>query len=195
VATLFDKAGGARILSGTIVRLLGVEPDGRSGRRAGRNFREVRFDGPALRRAAGLLDRLEMVTDRDRGNSLAAWLAAAPEIRAERWGSTAAQFLTQKLTPRVTLATKCRNAAGAWVETCLAEEQARVLALKTAPRRSGRGAMRAAALARLGHGFLAEYEKTKGIPLLDYDDLILATRGPARRRGKVRRPGPDLFHS
>jgi len=30
------------------------------------------------------------VTDRDRGNSLAAWLAPAPEIRAERW-----EFLPQ----------------------------------------------------------------------------------------------------
>jgi len=67
-------------------------------------------------------------------------------------------------------------AAGAWVETCLAEEQARVLALQ---QHLAALVVRdaSAALARLGHGFLAEYEKTKGqARLLDYDDLILATR-------------------
>ncbi|MEA2755407.1 MAG: ATP-dependent helicase/nuclease subunit [Aliidongia sp.] len=176
LATLFDKAGGLEPYLARLSRLLGVEPDeDRAGVLADFSA-EVRFDGPALRRAAGLLIASKSVTDRDRGNALAAWLAAAPEIRTERWDLYRSQFLTQKLTPRVTLATKAVMAAGAWVETCLAEEQARVLALQ---QHLAALVVRdaSAALARLGHGFLAEYEKTKGQrALLDYDDLILATR-------------------
>jgi len=183
LARLFEAAGGLETHLAQAGRLLGLGPGENRAAALARFSAEANFAGPALRRVAGLLAASKAVTDRGRGTGLAAWLAAPPETRAERWEVYRNLFLTQKLAPRVSLATKAVLAAGTWVETGLAEEQARVAALQ---QRLAALVTRdaSAALARLGHEFLELYGAAKRQrALLDYDDLILVTRALLDRPG------------
>ncbi|MEI9982586.1 MAG: hypothetical protein WDN69_04860 [Aliidongia sp.] len=176
LARLFDEAGGLEPYLAQLDRRLGLAPGLDRATLLGGFCAEASFEGPGLRRICALLDASKAVTDGRRGKALAAWLAAAPERRAERWEEYRDQFLTQARQPRAALATKAILAAGDWVGDCLLTEQARVLALQEKlAALVTRDA--SAALARLGHAFLAGYEAAKRQrALLDYDDLILATR-------------------
>ncbi|MGB8841643.1 MAG: double-strand break repair helicase AddA, partial [Aliidongia sp.] len=183
LALLLDEAGGLEAYLVRLSALLGLAPSDSRTSVLGQFAEEASFAGPALRRIAGLLIASKSVTDRDRGNALAAWLAASPQMRAAEWDIYRNQFLTQKMTPRATLATKAVLAAESSIESSLAEEQARVLAMQ---QRLAALVVHDAsgALARFGHGFLVEYEKAKAQrALLDYDDLILATRTLLDRPG------------
>jgi ATP-dependent helicase/nuclease subunit A len=180
---IFDEAGGIEPYLARLNERLNVAPGEDKAGALAQFSSEARFDGPNLRKAAALLIQSKGVSDRGRGAELAAWLAGTPEMRADGWEGYRNQFLTQKHAPRVALATKAVLAAGDWVGPCLATEQARVLALQ---QRLAALITRnaSAALARLGHAFLEEYEKSKKREaLLDYDDLILATGALLDRPG------------
>jgi ATP-dependent helicase/nuclease subunit A len=144
---------------------------------------ESNFDAATLRLVAGVLSRSSKTTDCSRGAGLAAWLAWPEERRAAGWGRYRELFLTQKLEPRASLATKSAKAEGSWVEESLLAEQDRVLALQ---RRLAALVVRdaSAALARLGDDFLARYQDAKRRrAVLDYDDLVLATAALLQRPG------------
>jgi ATP-dependent helicase/nuclease subunit A len=173
---LFEAAGGLEPYLRQLDQRLGLEPGEDRATLLARFCDEASFAGPALRRVCALFADSKAVTDGKRGKALSAWLAATPEIRAERWDEYRDQFLTQARQPRVSLATKAILATGNWVGTCLLAEQARVLTLHA---RLAALTVRdaSAALARLGHAFLRGYEAAKRQrALLDYDDLILATQ-------------------
>lgn len=183
LARLFDEAGGLVPYLARLGRLLGLAPDESSAGLLAQFSAEASFDGPALRRAAAPLCASKSVTDNRRGAALAAWLAIGPEARALRWDDYRDQFLTQARAPRVSLATKAVLAADPWIGDCLGLEQARVLTMQ-----QGLSAVitrdASAALARLGYDFLNRYEQAKRHrALLDYDDLILATRDLLQKPG------------
>jgi len=176
LARLFDEAGGLDPYLERLDRRLGLAPDEHRASLIAAFCAEASFAGPALRRVCALFAGSKAVTDGKRGKAMAAWLAASPETRAERWDEYRDQFLTLARQPRASLATKAILAQGDWVGDCLLEEQARVLALhERLAALTVRDA--SAALARLGHAFLGHYDAAKRQrALLDYDDLILATR-------------------
>jgi ATP-dependent helicase/nuclease subunit A len=183
LAQLLDAAGGLDPYLARLSEQLGVTAqEDRAGALAAFSA-DSSFDAASLRRVAGVLGRSSKTTDCSRGAGLAAWLALPEERRAAGWGRYRDLFLTQKLEPRASLATKSAKAEGPWVEASLLAEQERVLALQ------GRLAAlvvrdASVALARLGDDFLARYQAAKGRrAVLDYDDLVLATADLLRRPG------------
>jgi ATP-dependent helicase/nuclease subunit A len=144
---------------------------------------EAAFDGQGLRRAAQILVDAKAVTDTRCGNGLAQWLAAPPALRVEGFSAYLALFLTQKLEPRARLATKSVIDAEPWLGACLLAEQERLIA---AQKKLAAVIVNSATagLTRLAAAFLEAYETEKRHrALLDYDDLILATRDLLRRPG------------
>ncbi|HEV2674820.1 MAG TPA: double-strand break repair helicase AddA [Aliidongia sp.] len=135
---------------------------------------EAMVDGAGLRRATAAL-LAGSKTDIGRGECLAAWLGD-PESRVARFDEYVSAFLTEKGEARKVLGTKAVLAGDPRIGESLAAEQARLLAVLA--RRAAIVVARAnAGLARLAFGFLAAYageKRRRG--LLDYDDLILATR-------------------
>ncbi len=132
-------------------------------------------DEDALRTAAAALAGGSR-TDRQRGDTIRAWLEAGPDERAAGFDTYAGAFLTQAGAVRSTLATKkVAERAPDAVET-LAAEGERLLGVAEKRRAAG-VATATAALLRLGDRLLATYESAKAArALLDFDDLILTTR-------------------
>jgi ATP-dependent helicase/nuclease subunit A len=136
---------------------------------------EDAFDGPALRRAAEAL-LAGSKTDKDKGEAMAAWLAASVADRATMFPAYGRAYLTASMQPYARPATKAVLETEPAAEQALVREAARLVevdlrlrALVTA------GAT--AALLRLGQALLTDYEKHKRAHgLLDYDDLILRAR-------------------
>jgi ATP-dependent helicase/nuclease subunit A len=137
---------------------------------------EAVFDGNALPRAAAAM--LEgSRTDRARGQAIADWLAAVPEVRAARFDDYLAAFFTDRgAGPRLaTLAHKDALARCPDAADVLADEAARLEAVRDRLRACA-VARASAALVSLGDAMLRAYERHKiDRALLDYDDLILAT--------------------
>ncbi len=181
LAQLIAKAGGLAAYLDHLHRRLGVRPDESEDGLIATACEEGAFDGAGLRQAtAALLGGSK--TDAARGECLAAWLGA-PEERAIRFEDYLSAFLTAEGEPRKALATKAVLAADPRIGAALAAEQARLVALLA--RRAAIVVARAnAGLARLAAGFLDAYaaeKRRRG--LLDYDDLILATRDLLDRPG------------
>ena len=175
LAQMIETAGGLAAYLDRLHRELGVWPDETEGGLIAQACQERAIDGGALRHAAGALLAGSGKTDVARGEILADWLAS-PETRAANFQAYCAAFLTADGEPRKALATKSVLAADPDVEDILRAEQARLLEIRQ--RRAAIVVARAsAALARLAAGFLDAYESEKRRHgLLDYDDLILATR-------------------
>ncbi|MDB5361664.1 MAG: putative helicase UvrD-like [Rhodospirillales bacterium] len=171
---LIERTGGLDDYLAHLHRRLGVRPDETEDGLIRRACDETAFDGPGLRLAtAALLGGSK--TDMGRGDLLAAWLGS-PDARAVGFDAYQPAFLTAEGEARKALATKAVLAADPRIGEILAVEQARLLALQA--RRAAIVVARAnAGLVRLASAFLAAYAREKRRRgLLDYDDLILATR-------------------
>ena len=171
---LIDQAGGLGRYLGHLHRRLGVRADETEENLIAAACEERAFDGTGLRQAtAALLGGSK--TDIGRGDCLAAWLGT-PEARIAGFDTYLSAFLTEKGEARKTLATKAVLTADPRIGECLAAEQARLLGVQA--RRAAIVVARAnAGLVRLAAGFLDAYAREKRRRgLLDYDDLILATR-------------------
>lgn len=140
--------------------------------------REESFDGPGLRRLAGLRAR-GGTQDITRAEAMAAWLAAPPGDRPALWQGYLRAYLTLKGEPISSPLSKSVLSLaefGPEDEQCFQAELERVQAIEAARRaqRSWRGS---AALLTIARVMLDGYEASKAATArLDYDDLILKTR-------------------
>jgi ATP-dependent helicase/nuclease subunit A len=143
---------------------------------------EAAFDAPELRRAAERLLASAATTDRQRGECLAAWLAA-PGERLARLDEYIAAYLTAEGSIRKTLMTKQAASANPAALTALAVEASRIERLVAV-----RGACAllhaTVAMVYLAAALLTAYERYKTLHAqLDYDDLILKTCDLLNRPG------------
>ncbi len=143
---------------------------------------EAAFDGAGLRRAVDCLLASPATTDRQRGECLAAWLAA-PAERVARLDDYVAAYLTVEGGIRKTLVTKPAAVADPAALTALIAEAARIERLVAA---RGACALLHATMAMvcLAAALLTAYERYKTLHAqLDYDDLILKTCDLLNRPG------------
>ncbi len=132
--------------------------------------------------AARALCDSEKSSDRERGENIIRWLEA-PTERAARFDDYAACYLTQKNEPRARLYTKDFLRDEPQEAVTLDAEAARVIAAVTRCRAASLYAA-TAALMNVADALLRHYRRLKRRrALLDYDDLILATRDLLRRPG------------
>ena len=164
-------------------RSLGLEPGTRRVDCLAAACAEAAFDGQTLRNASACLIQSASRTDRARGEALASWLAASIGARIEGWDDYLSQFLTTTFTIRNTLATVAVANSNPWLIPALLAEAERVDRARMRCAAIAAAAS-ASAIARFADGFLGHYAREKrqrGV--LDYDDLILATRGLLTRPG------------
>jgi ATP-dependent helicase/nuclease subunit A len=126
--------------------------------------------------AARLLQASRNANDQARGAKLMDWVAQDRALRVANWSAWVEIFLTDKGTPRATLATK---QVGARQEDCVAillREAERVAAVEGS-RRACRLLTATRALLGLGAPVLQGYAARKAARgLMDYDDLILSAQ-------------------
>jgi ATP-dependent helicase/nuclease subunit A len=175
------QAGGIDALAEKIRALLGVEEGDRDAALVASATQDHAFDGPALRTAAGALVTGTKV-DIERGDIITAWMAA-PWERAAGFEFYKTAFLIQKGHIRATLATKKVVEGFPGVLEALTVEAERLVALEE-QRRALDLAVRTVALVQVATSVLEIYEADKRRHgLVDYDDLILATRDLLCRPG------------
>ena len=152
-----------------IEHLLEVEAGAEPPQLIGRACADGQFDHLGLYRIANQLVQSDKKTDVDAGSTILTWLNAAEADRILYFDKYSRSFLTQDGKPRKQLCTK------RFVDTCLAVltmEQARLVHLHDSIETLTH-ARRTAALLRLGHAVIREYEELKRRgSLLDFDDLI-----------------------
>jgi ATP-dependent helicase/nuclease subunit A len=172
---LIDQAGGLPAYLDRLHARLGVWPHETETGLIEEACQERAIDGAGLRFATEALLAGSGKTDVARGEILASWLAA-PESRVAMFDLYLTAFLTAEGAPRKALATKSVLTADPEAGEILLAEQARLVEIQA--RRAAVIVARAnAGLARLASAFLEAYEHEKRRRgLLDYDDLILATR-------------------
>ena len=137
------------------------------------------FDGDGLRRAAAALAG-GSATDQERGAGIRAWLEA-PKLRAGTFETYAENFLTNGQA-RTRLATKTVAQQTGILESL--EAEAARLAAVVERLKAARVAEGTAALMRIGAHVLVLYDAEKlRRGLMDYDDLIQATRRLLARPG------------
>ncbi len=145
---------------------------------------EDAFDAAGLRQAAEALAKGSS-TDTNRGQAIIGWLDRDAKARAAGWDDYVGQYLTGSGTVRKTLATNPVADAAPQVRGILTDEAERVRAAQR-HRDSAAVAAASAAALRLGARVLEHYEAAKSARgLLDYDDLVLATRDLLDRDGGV----------
>ncbi len=136
-----------------------------------------------LRLAVKALTGSSSKTDRARGAEIQRWLEFDADARAIEFDDYCGQYLTADGKPRVRLITGPAGAANPGVEDILQSEAERLLDLRD----SCNAAIIANAtrgLLRLGAEMLTSYdEHKKSRSLLDYEDLVLATRDLLAREG------------
>jgi len=176
-----QEAGGIEELARAVRAALGVEEGATDADLIGQAVRDEAFDATALRGAvAALLGGSK--TDIERGELIAAWLAA-PDERAEGFAYYVSAFLTKEGSVRARLATKKIVDADPSVLECLSQEAERLLSIE-GRRRALDLAVRSVALVRVATSVLTFYEEGKRRHgLVDYDDLILAARDLLWRPG------------
>ena len=138
------------------------------------------FDGESLHRAAATLAG-GSATDQERGAGIKIWLAD-PKRRADAFGAYTQNFLTEGGQIRKVLATKAVAQQAGILESLQAEAERLVAVFERL--KALRVAEGTAALMRIGAQVLALYEAEKvRRGLMDYDDLIQATRRLLARPG------------
>jgi len=143
---------------------------------------DVRLELFGLRRAIQAL-RSGSVTDRDRAAAIEPWLAATVAERVVAFETYLSVFLTDKGEMRARLVTKKVAQANPDVEAILVAEAMRLADLRDRCN-AATIATATAALLRLGAKMLESYAAHKrSRALLDYEDLVLATRDLLRRPG------------
>ena len=175
------EAGGIEELARSIRAVLGVEEGATDAALIAEAIQDEVFDATALRTAAAALVS-GAKTDIQRGETIAAWLAA-PDERADGFEHYKSVFLTKKGTVQARLATKKIVEANPGILECLGAEANRLLAIEHR-RRALDLAVRSVALGRVATSVLTFYEEGKRRHgLVDYDDLILAARDLLWRPG------------
>jgi len=175
LARLTREAGG---VEGLVVRIrnhLGLAPDDTPESFLAAACADAAVDALGLRLAVeALLSGTK--TDKIAGRRLADWLAADAAGRAATFDDYALAFLTQAGEPRAKLIGKAALEAAPGADAILSSEAARLLAANDR-RRAARVAQATAGLVRFGQALEDAYAARKAArALLDYDDLILATR-------------------
>jgi ATP-dependent helicase/nuclease subunit A len=182
LAALVDNAGSLDAYLARLKRTLKLAPDDTvlSCREA---LTYSRLDETGLTRAAAELLASSKVTDRDRGEGIAAWLALPLVDRLAKFDVYWPVFLTQQQEPHKSLATKAVLENDPDLLDILLMEQARLVA--GLERISAAIIFEASAsLTRLAASFLDVYATEKRRrSLLDYDDLILTARALLHRAG------------
>jgi ATP-dependent helicase/nuclease subunit A len=185
LAHLLAGHGGCDGLVVAIRELLGLEPDECRDSLLKAACEDGAIDLLGLRLAVEALLQGSK-TDRERGDGIAAWLAA-PDRRAAEFETYRRRFLTEGsaagLKIRERLITKAAEAASPGVKAVLQAEAERLHALSD---RLNAAMLAAAsgALLTLGGAILDAYRRQKEVRAqLDYDDLILASRDLLKRPG------------
>ena len=138
---------------------------------------EHSFAGANLRRVAGEgLLAFGGINDQKYGAEICTWLACSVEERIASFDKYYRIYFTDKGTPRKNFPSQktLKNMPDA--DSILNAEMLRLM-LSFERLKSVQSLIRTASLLRIGHAWLMEYKKTKRMyGLLDYDDLILATK-------------------
>ncbi|WP_036554855.1 double-strand break repair helicase AddA [Nisaea denitrificans] len=143
---------------------------------------DTAFDAVGLRRAMEALAGSSK-TDAERAESLATFLAADPDTRIDLFESYGSVFLTGDGDMRKRLATKKAVEAFADIETVMAREAERLIAVRQLLNTIGL-AERTAAVLRIASAVLKQYEggKRRGA-LVDFEDLVATVCELLRRPG------------
>ncbi|MCI0430714.1 MAG: double-strand break repair helicase AddA, partial [Rhodospirillales bacterium] len=144
---------------------------------------DAKLDLLGLRLAVKALTESAAKTDRERGAAIQRWLTADGEIRASDFDSYCKQYLTKEGLIRQRLITARAVAANPGVDDILLAEAMRLVDLLDRCN-AALIASATAALLRLGAEMLKSYDDhKKSRSLLDYEDLVLATRDLLQRAG------------
>ena len=144
--------------------------------------RDNSFDGESLRRAVEALGR-GAKTDREKSDRMAAWLAAAEQMRAQSLAEYAKAYLTGARELFSKAATKAVGAAWPDIVTVLQNEGSRLQAL-FARCNAITLARATAGLLRMAGAMIAAYEQRKAVrAMLDYEDLIMRMAALLRQEG------------
>jgi ATP-dependent helicase/nuclease subunit A len=144
---------------------------------------DAKRDLLGLRLAVTALTESTAKTDRERGVAIQGWLADAGDIRAADFAGYCTQYLTKEGQIRQRLITARALAANPGVDEILLAEAMRLVDLRDRCN-AAVVANATAALLRLGAQMLQSYDAHKtSRSLLDYEDLVLATRDLLQRAG------------
>ncbi len=173
---LIEQHGGIEALERAVYARFGVEPAETVERLCEAASSDGVFNEVGLRRAAAAMIKGSK-TDRERGQVIADWLAATDTKRAQEIGDYLAVYFTQAGEERKKLINKDADALDPRAVDVLSAEAGRLADLQ-ARIRAAIVVRATTALLRLGAALLDEYERLKSAHArLDYDDLILRTRG------------------
>jgi ATP-dependent helicase/nuclease subunit A len=180
---LLARFGDVEALIGRVYARLTVEPADTPERLCRIGCEDTKLDLLGLRLAVKALTDSAAKTDRERGTAIQRWLAAHGEMRAAEFDGYCKQYLTQEGKPRERLITARALAANPGVDEILLAEAMRLIDLRD---RCNAAIIASAtgALLRLGTEMLRSYDAhKKARSLLDYEDLVLATRDLLRKEG------------
>jgi len=172
---LIRAAGGVDRLAAEIHRRLGVRPGTSDNDVCAAASDDKTFDGDALRRAVAALER-GSDSDRARALVIARWLST-PGGRIDMFDAYVAAFVAGSTgEPLARLITKPARKFDSDAEATLRAEAERLVQVQER-RRAVLVADASTALLRMGAAMLEAYRRQKqNNVLLDYDDLILASR-------------------
>lgn len=182
LSRFFDGIGGPGQIAPALLAHLDLpEGESREGVMQGA-VSDTAFDAVGLRRAMEALAGSSK-TDADRAESLATFLAADPDTRIDLFQSYGSVFLTGDGDMRKRLATKKAVETFADIETVLAREAERLIAVRQLLNTIGL-AERTAAVLRIAAAVLSGYEagKRRGA-LVDFEDLVATVCALLRRPG------------
>ncbi len=177
------RFGDVEALIRAVYARLEVGPDDTAERICPAGCEDAKLDLLGLRLAVKALTDSAAKSDRERGAEILRWLMATGEVRAAEFDDYCRQYLTDGGMIRQRLITANAAAASPGVDDILLHEAMRVVDLRD---RCNAAVIASAsrALLRLGTEMLKSYdERKKSRSLLDYEDLVLATRNLLRREG------------
>ena len=176
LAKLLTRFGDIEALVRAIYPRLAVAVGDTADRICRAGCEDEKLDLLVLRQAAKALADSAAKTDRERGAAILRWLASDVETRAAEFDDYCGQYLTDDEKIRKRLITDGAAAANPGVDEILLAEAMRVVNLRDRCK-AATIAGATAALLRLGAEMLASYDRhKKSRSLLDYEDLVLATR-------------------
>ncbi len=183
LAHLLARFGDVDALIRVVYSRLGVAPDDTPARVCRAGCEDAELDLLGLRLAVKALTESAAVTDRKRGAMILRWLMTAGEMRVAEFDDYCRQYLTDKGAIRDRLITAGAAAASPGVNEILLAEAMRVVDLRDRCNATTI-ANASRALLHLGSEMLKSYQNHKqSRSLLDYEDLVLATRDLLQRSG------------
>jgi ATP-dependent helicase/nuclease subunit A len=183
LAHLLARFGDVEALTRAVYGRLGVGPDDTPERLCRAGCEDAKLDLLGLRLAVTALTDSAAKTDRERGAGVLRWLMATAEVRATEFDDYCRQYLTDRGMLRQRLITAGAAAANPGVDDILLREAMRVVDLRDRCNATTI-ANASRALLHLGSEMLKSYQNhKKSRSLLDYEDLVLATRDLLQRSG------------